>query len=453
MARFGRVLALIVLLGCAVRVGYVLVVVGDEPLQGDQIFYTGTANRLAQGHGFVYPYDEARNELRVGTIPAADHPPLTVLVLAPVAWLLDHVPGADVDTRRGNNHAFAFRLTFAVLGSVTVLLVGLLGREVAGDRVGLIAAGIAALYPNLWVNDGLVMAETLTLIFTALILLLVYRYRRAPTAPMAIAIGVACGLAALTRSEMILFAPCIALPVLLASPVRTGRERVGRVGVASLALVVVVAPWVTFNLTRFEEPTFLSTNDGQTLLGANCPDAYSGAAVGMWLLDCLQALPGDQSQVSSESRRLAVEFMRENRDRLPAVVAIRVARLWNVYAADRMVSYNAGEGRLPWISRVGLWSFYPLALLAVAGVYALRRAWSKLWPLLTVVVLVSVVAAVTYGQMRLRVPAEVSVVVLAAVAIDAIARKLSSSIGRPTGPGHYAEAARSREGAATGVGS
>ena len=56
----------------------------------------------------------------------------------------------------------------------------------------------------------------------------------------------------------------------------------------------------------------------------------------------------------------------------------------------------------------------------------LRRSWSKLWPLLAVVVLVTVVGALTYAQMRLRVPAEISVVVLAAVA----ARRAIGGAGR-----------------------
>ena len=37
---------------------------------------------------------------------------------------------------------------------------GLLGRELAGARAGLLAAALGAVYPYLWVNDGLILAET-----------------------------------------------------------------------------------------------------------------------------------------------------------------------------------------------------------------------------------------------------------------------------------------------------
>ena len=62
------------------------------------------------------------------------------------------------------------RYAMALFGTVLVLLIGLLGRRVGRavprrrtpTRSGLVAAGIAAISPNIWVNDGLVMAETLT---------------------------------------------------------------------------------------------------------------------------------------------------------------------------------------------------------------------------------------------------------------------------------------------------
>jgi len=50
-------------------------------LQGDQIYYSGLADGLARGDGFRDPFIRSR------TVPSADHPPLTSLVLTPAAWL------------------------------------------------------------------------------------------------------------------------------------------------------------------------------------------------------------------------------------------------------------------------------------------------------------------------------------------------------------------------------
>ena len=41
------------------------------------------------------------------------------------------------------------------------MIVALLGRRLAGERAGLIAAGIAAIYPTLIAADGALMSETL----------------------------------------------------------------------------------------------------------------------------------------------------------------------------------------------------------------------------------------------------------------------------------------------------
>ena len=61
------------------------------------------------------------------------------------------------------------------LGLGVVLLTALLARAVAGDRAALIAAFLAALYPYLWVNDGLIMSESFTGLFVVGALLAAYR--------------------------------------------------------------------------------------------------------------------------------------------------------------------------------------------------------------------------------------------------------------------------------------
>jgi 4-amino-4-deoxy-L-arabinose transferase-like glycosyltransferase len=277
------------------------------------------------------------------------------------------------------------------------------------------------------------MAETLTVVSVVWALYLGFRYRRGPTWWRGVLLGVACGLAALSRAEMILLVPFLAVPVVLLAG-EDWRTRGRRAAATLVAAGVVVGPWVVFNYTRFEDPTFLSTNDGQTLLGANCDGVYYGKNTGLWLLGCLPDVPGDRSQVSTEYKDRAFEYIREHADRAPTVVAIRVGRLWGVYRPDDMVWYNEGEGRERWVTRVGYWFFYPLVVLAVAGAVVLRRSWDRLWPLLLPVVLVTVVGALSYGQARFRAPAEPSIVVLAAVTVDAVVRRLRREGAVPARP-------------------
>lgn len=434
--RFWRVLLAIALGALVIRVAYVEIAKRDEPMIGDQLFYNAEANRLARGDGFLEPFDPQalkRGEIREGEDPAADHPPLTVLVLAPVSKITDESEVAQ-------------RLTMAMLGTAVVVLIGLLARELAGDRAGWIAAGIAAVYPNIWVNDGLVMSETLAALTVTLALLFAYRLVRAPTLRWAVLVGVCSGLSALARAELLLLVPLLAVPAALVARTVAARVRWKLAAVALAAAAVVVAPWVLYNLSRFEEPTFLSTNDGIALLGSNCDSVYFGHGIGLTDLRCLHDNPpGDESVDSKIYRRRAFTFIKHHRTRFVVVAAARVGRTWSLYRPQDMISYNEGEGRESWVTTLGLITYYPVLALAVVGVVVLRRRRARLWLLLIPPLVVTVASAATYGQTRFRAPAEPSLAVLAAIALAAIltrewpSRRRRGTRAWPRNEGHVRE--------------
>jgi 4-amino-4-deoxy-L-arabinose transferase-like glycosyltransferase len=409
--RFWRILLLIALAALVLRVGYVAFAKTNQPVQGDQLFYNSEANRLARGDGFLEPFDPqalSRGVIREGKDPAADHPPLTVIVLAPVSFVTSQA-------------LIPQRLTMAVLGTVAVVIIGLLGRRLAGDRAGWIAAGIAAIYPNLWVNDGLIMSETIATLVVALALFYAFRLIREPNVWNALIVGALCGLAALTRAELVLLVPLLAVPAALVARSVATAQRWKLAGIGVLAAAVLIAPWVGYNLARFEEPTYLSTNDGIALLGSNCDSVYYGDGIGLTDLKCLGPNPrGDQSVDSKIFRDRAFDYIRDHKKRAVLVAFARVGRTWSLYRPWDMVSYNKGEGREGWVTTLGLIAFYPLLIAAVGGWVVMRRRRRRSWPLLVPALIVTIASAATYGQTRFRVPAEPTIVVLAAVAIAAV---------------------------------
>ncbi len=428
VARFGLWLALIALAAGGVRVAYVgLAKVGDDvcgmDLCGDAFFYSLQARVLGDGNGFENAFTGE---------PAADHPPLTALVATPAVWL----PGDPVLPQR---------LTMGLVGTGAVVVIGLLGRTIAGDRAGLIAAGIAALYPNLWINDGLVMSESLTALGVATCLLLTYRLIRAPTVASAAWLGLALGLTILTRAEIALYLPFVVVPVLLWMADLDRRRSLGRIAVATGVTVAVLLPWTVYNTTRFERPVAVSTNDGLTLIGANCDATYYGSGLGLWYGPCVEDVEaeGDQSQTSAIYRQAGVDNITDDLDRLPVVVAVRVARVWGLYEPGGMATYSRGEGRELWASGLGSAFYYPLAVAAVAGVVVLRRRRTPVWPLVATAGMVTLTSAALYGLTRFRVPAEVSIVVLAGVAADAALRRWvdSRAAGTPARRAHDPEVA------------
>jgi 4-amino-4-deoxy-L-arabinose transferase-like glycosyltransferase len=395
--RFALALSAVVVVGLAFRVGYVLLFTRYENGKlYDSFWYGVTANELKQGLFFRVPF---------GTAPTAAHPPLTSLLLGSVNFVIGLHPGTTVQ-----------RLTMAVLGTLVVLCVGVLGRAVAGPWVGLVAAALAALAPNFWMPSGIVMSETPSMLFMALILLAVVRCLRSPTVLTAALLGLFCGAEALVRAELILFVPSLLVPAVLAARKVALSRRFALLGVGLLATAVVLAPWVARNQVAFQDSTYLSTGDGLALLGANCPQTYSSGGLGFWSLSCATSVtgPGDESVQSSRDQHAAIRYAEHHASRLPLVVLARIGREWDFYQPIQEADFSVNEGRPVPASLAGLGFYYALLPLGIAGMVMLRRRGIRQWFLLVPAGVVTVVSALVYGLVRFRAPFEVCLVVLAA---------------------------------------
>ena len=183
------------------RVVYVVTLARRNPTGGDPYYYHVQANLLADGRGFSEPFTWiARHKL----IPTAIHPPLVSTILGFSSLL-------------GGRSFFAHKMVACVAGTSTVIVIGFVVRRLAGAHAGLIAAGLAAVYPNLWVLDGILMPETFFALAIAVVILLAYRWLSAPGVGASVALGVAIGLAALTRGEAALLLAVLVVPLLVAA--------------------------------------------------------------------------------------------------------------------------------------------------------------------------------------------------------------------------------------------
>ena len=153
---------------------------------------------------------------------------------------------------------------------ITVGLCGVVGRRMAGPRAGIVTALVVATDPYLWVNPGAVLAETVELLVVALLLWAVLRFWARPRLVTAGEIGLYLGLAALTRSELVLLVILIGIPLVLLCRGLSRMDRVKQLAVMGLLFVVVVGPWVGRNMTAFHRPEYLSSQGGITLATANC---------------------------------------------------------------------------------------------------------------------------------------------------------------------------------------
>ena len=393
---FARALAAIAAGGLALRLVYILLLTHDLRGQGDSGYYHDLAAVLADGDGFTDPHS--------GT-PTALHPPLFPLVLA-----LGHLAGGD--------SYVADRVTTSLIGVAAIVAVGLLARRVAGPRAGLIAAALAAAYPVLIGADGSVMSETLLGLLVAVTLLAAYGLTDRPGPGRALLLGALVGLATLTRGEAALLIPLLVLPVCL----RLGSRRALTAGLACAAFAITLAPWTIRNATTFDRFVPLSTNDGTLVAGANCRDTYYGRDIGSWQIDCVPGGPPvDESVAAARYRNAGRDYALDHAGRLPLVVGARLARSFGVYQPIRQARH--AEGRSDGIEIAGVFAFYLVAAGAVAGAVILRRRGRPLLVLCAPVALAALATAIGYGVPRFRHPADLALVVLAAVAIDAAARR------------------------------
>ena len=141
---FGVLLALVALAGLVWRVAYV-VWMRNRGVGGDGPYYHYGAIYLADGLGYINPLIRLQTG---GSVPNALHPPAWTSVLA-------------VPSVLGLRSYLSHQLVACLVGTATIVMTGLAGRAAFGRRVGLIAAALVAIYPNTWLYERELEAETL----------------------------------------------------------------------------------------------------------------------------------------------------------------------------------------------------------------------------------------------------------------------------------------------------
>jgi 4-amino-4-deoxy-L-arabinose transferase-like glycosyltransferase len=398
----------------------------DEPggsaylLAGDAYFYHWQGRALADGLGFIDPY---RWQAIGEKVPSAAATPLYSVFLGAVSWF-------------GAQGVTAHRVASSVLGVTGVVLLALVARKIAGDRAGLLAAGIAALYPMLWINDGMLLSEVVVIPTLALVLLLGYRFWEQATLLRAGLMGASIGIAALGAPEVLILFVLLAVPLVLRMDDKGWKVRARTLGVIVLAGLVVLAPWLAFTTTAFDRPTFMTSSQGSVLSAGTCDEVYYGTYIG-YTAACFDgpypSIDLDEAERDTYPRDDALEYMGDHLERVPLVVAARIGRIWGVFKPGQTTALDWSlEGRGRAASWIGLFSFYLLAPLAIGGIVVLARRKVPISPLVALAINATIAAATTAGVPRYRVPAEPAIVVGAAVALDAIWR-------------HFAPAKRSAE--------
>jgi 4-amino-4-deoxy-L-arabinose transferase-like glycosyltransferase len=158
----------------------------------------------------------------------------------------------------------AVKYAQSLAGCLLVPALGLAGRRLFGERAGLLAAGIAAFYPELVWFASHFWAET---VFAVLLWWAVERLLAADAGAStgaALASGALWGLATLTRETVLYFLPFAALWLAWR---RAGGGR--RAAMLLVAAALVVAPWTLRNWIAFRAFVPVSTSGALNLWQGN----------------------------------------------------------------------------------------------------------------------------------------------------------------------------------------
>ena len=390
----------------------------------DPNFYLLFGEQIARGNGYVIPFGQG---------PTAYYPVGYPIVLGVVDFVLLHTFGDHpIGAAAGVN---------VVCGVAAVALVFFIGRRLASDAVGLVAAAITALYPNLVYHTAAALTET---VFNAVFLLFILVAISAPWAERRlergrlVALGLLLGVCVLIRPVA---APLVlALFVLWLLAGFGWRRAALYAGVIGAVALLLVSPWIVRNIRVMHSAT-LSTNTGDNLcmsrhVGANGTFDFNNNACFIGFENVPR--PEGETERDARNRRLAVDFVR---DHPGEEVKLWFKRIYQTFHADwdgvwAVESYGDNEFMSDSTRQTLRWlgTDYYLATLALSGValvlLTVRRTERDVrWALIPLAIVATVVLPVvaTFGDLRFKVPALPLFALLAAVPIVALARRLAPS--------------------------
>ena len=328
------------------------------------------------------------------------------------------------------------RFVQVMLGVAGVGLIGLAGRKLFSERVGLVSSLMLALYPPAIYYDGIVQKAALaTFLLCAVIAACVYLQAEQRWWHALVA-GAALGLLVLTRENALLWTPLIPAWMLFSLPKEIGK-RWKLVGCYLLGLALILLPIAARNAslggewspTTFQAgPNFYIGNNLESngiyipLVPGHGTPMYERAdaerlaeqAVGhelssrevskFWMSKALQEIRQDPARWMQ--LMIAKTFMVFNRYEVPDVESMYIFREYSTPL------------KLSWI-----WHFGILCPLGIWGLIATRSEWRKLWLYYLLLVTMCAAVGLFFILGRYRNPISVLFIPFAAAgAVDLVAR-------------------------------
>ncbi len=397
-----RFVALLALLSLVVNLAVLLWVRGHATVNGldaDEQEYWSLASNLLRGTLHDHP---ARRTIGFP------------LALAALRWLV------------GDDYLRVQLLLTGLVSSSPALLYWLARRRLGSARAALLAGAGALIWPS-FVRFGITLySDSIALMVFLLYLNLTPSGLRLgpPGSPWRwILSGAFLGLCMHMRPMYLLYAPIAAALVFWSGA--APRCRLLSVAALAAGCLLVVAPWSAYLSLREGKVILLSDNGGETLAGGLNPrliemdrnlafvtpeNRITWAGPGKWLPPAQTGFltPEEQGLPYAEaSRRLserATRWAMSHPGHAAYLTARKLMYMWGMYPL-----WNGAAQSL-----LGNFLLLPLLAVALASLARFRRSLRELAVFWTLPVFSSLVACVSWGSWRFRMPGDVGLIALAA---------------------------------------
>ena len=361
------------------------------------------ARSIATGHGFSSPYPEP-------TGPTALIPPVYTYLVAGVFKLFGVYSVSS---------ALAILTLNNMFSSLTCVPVFLIARRVFGVPAAVWAGWIWAFFPYSIALSNVVVWETsLTTLLLTLLVLLTLKLEHSKSLSAWVGYGLLWGASGLTSPAVLTTLPFLGAWIWFRQW-RRGSNCTGLAIAASLAFLLVVAPWIWRCSRTYGRLVAFRGNFGLEVLVGNSSDTSRAAN---W-----NVLPGfNKSELEelqrdgepaymAEKQREANEFIAHHRLRYAGLTLRRVVNTWTGLW-EFPPPWNMDESGVP---NILMYSF--ISCLAFAGlVLAIRHGREEAIPLAFLPMFLPAIYYLTHSDMGFRHPVDPVLVIFMAYAIVSI---------------------------------
>ncbi len=290
----------------------------------------------------------------------------------------------------------------AVIGSLSCVLLYLIGEHLFNRKVGLVSAIFASLYGLFIFYEGVLLRATPVIFVYLLMFFCLCRVLKRPSKRGWFITGLALGLAALTRENILLFSPFVLVSIWVYPVQGANRKRLLFSALLIAGLCIVIFPVTLRNYLIGGKLALISSgNAPSTFYLGNCYDSTG-------TFDYPPSFSKVSDDAKREGRKLNMLFETfKSMKRYPLLslkLQLKKQRMfWSSFERPNNVNYYF-QRRFSSLLRLPLFNFGIIAPLALFGMGLLLRQWRRLSPLYFITLTYTASVTLFFVIARYRLP-------------------------------------------------